>query len=55
MRIVWEESQIEKAWDSARQKGCYSLVTMACISRKYIENPAIEIQIVGDQYGKVAI
>lgn len=53
MRIVWEESEIEKAWDSARQEAAAAFGNDGMYLEKYIEEPRhIEIQIVGDQYGK---
>jgi acetyl-CoA carboxylase, biotin carboxylase subunit len=53
MRIVWEESEMEKAWDSARQEAAAAFGNDGMYLEKYIEEPRhIEIQIVGDQYGK---
>lgn len=53
MRIVWEEAEIEKAWDSARQEAAAAFGNDGMYLEKYIEEPRhIEIQIVGDQYGK---
>ena len=53
MRIVWEEAEIEKAWDSARQEAAAAFGNDGMNLEKYIEEPRhIEIQIVGDQYGK---
>ena len=53
MRIVWEEAEMEKAWDSARQEAAASFGNDGMYLEKYIEEPRhIEIQIVGDQYGK---
>ena len=53
MRIVWEDSEMEKAWDSARQEAAASFGNDGMYLEKYIEEPRhIEIQIVGDQYGK---
>ncbi|HRG59191.1 MAG TPA: acetyl-CoA carboxylase biotin carboxylase subunit [Bacteroidia bacterium] len=53
MRIVWEETEMEKAWDSARQEAAAAFGNDGMYLEKYIEEPRhIEIQIVGDQYGK---
>jgi acetyl-CoA carboxylase biotin carboxylase subunit len=53
MRIVWEEAEMEKAWDSARQEAAAAFGNDGMYLEKYIEEPRhIEIQIVGDQYGK---
>jgi acetyl-CoA carboxylase biotin carboxylase subunit len=53
MRIVWEEQELEKAWDTARQEAAASFGNDGMYMEKYIEEPRhIEIQIVGDQYGK---
>jgi len=53
MRIVWEESELEKAWNTARQEATASFGNDGMYMEKYIEEPRhIEIQIVGDQYGK---
>jgi acetyl-CoA carboxylase biotin carboxylase subunit len=53
MRIVWEDSEMEKAWDSARQEAAAAFGNDGMYLEKYIEEPRhIEIQIVGDQYGK---
>jgi acetyl-CoA carboxylase biotin carboxylase subunit len=53
MRIVWKEDELEHAWDTARQEASASFGNDAMYMEKYIEEPRhIEIQIVGDQYGK---
>ena len=53
MRIVWEDAEMEKAWDSARQEAAAAFGNDGMYLEKYIEEPRhIEIQIVGDQYGK---
>ncbi len=54
MRIVWKDDEFEKAWDSARQEAGAAFGNDGIYLEKYIEDPRhIEIQIVGDQYGKV--
>jgi len=53
MRIVWEDAELEKAWNTARQEAAASFGNDGMYMEKYIEEPRhIEIQIVGDQYGK---
>jgi len=54
MRIIWKEEEFESAWDSARQESLASFGNDGMYLEKYIEDPRhIEIQVVGDQYGKV--
>jgi acetyl-CoA carboxylase, biotin carboxylase subunit len=53
MRIVWEESELEHAWNSARQEAGAAFGNDGMYMEKYIEEPRhIEIQVVGDQFGK---
>ncbi len=53
MRICLQESEIEKAWTSARQEAKASFGNEGMYMEKYIEAPRhIEIQIAGDQFGK---
>jgi acetyl-CoA carboxylase biotin carboxylase subunit len=54
MRVVWEEAELEKAFDSARKEAGAAFGNDGMYLEKYIEEPRhIEIQIAGDQYGKV--
>jgi len=54
MRIIWKDSEFERAWDSARQEAGASFGNDGIYLEKYVEDPRhIEIQVVGDQYGKV--
>jgi acetyl-CoA carboxylase biotin carboxylase subunit len=54
MRIVWKEDEIENAWNSARQEALAAFGNDGMYLEKYIEEPRhIEIQIIGDQNGKV--
>ncbi|MCX6352991.1 MAG: acetyl-CoA carboxylase biotin carboxylase subunit [Bacteroidetes bacterium] len=54
MRVVWEEAEIQKAYDSAKQEATASFGNDELYMEKYIEEPRhIEIQIVGDQFGTV--
>jgi acetyl-CoA carboxylase biotin carboxylase subunit len=54
MRIVWEESDIEKAYDSAKIEAAASFKNDGIYMEKFVEDPRhIEIQIAGDRYGTV--
>jgi len=54
MRIVWEEDDLESQWNMARQEAKASFGNDGMYIEKFIEEPRhIEIQIVGDQFGKV--
>ncbi|MET2983591.1 acetyl-CoA carboxylase biotin carboxylase subunit [Aureibaculum conchae] len=53
MRAVWKEEDLKKAWDSARQESKAAFGNDSMYMEKLIEEPRhIEIQIVGDSYGK---
>jgi acetyl-CoA carboxylase biotin carboxylase subunit len=55
MRAIWEPSELEKAWESARQEAAASFGNDGMYMEKLIEEPRhIEIQIIGDQYGKAS-
>tara|TARA_B100001758_G_C18416772_1_gene620754 strand:- start:9597 stop:10934 length:1338 start_codon:yes stop_codon:yes gene_type:complete len=55
MRLVWEESQLEDAWNSARQEAKAAFGNDGMYMEKFIEDPRhIEIQIIGDCKGKAA-
>jgi acetyl-CoA carboxylase biotin carboxylase subunit len=54
MRVVWEESEIEKAYNTAKQEAGASFKNDGIYMEKFVEEPRhIEIQIAGDRYGKV--
>jgi acetyl-CoA carboxylase, biotin carboxylase subunit len=54
MRIINEESEFKKAWDDARRESGAAFGNDGLYLEKFVEEPRhIEIQIVGDQYGKV--
>ncbi|MDN4164945.1 acetyl-CoA carboxylase biotin carboxylase subunit [Cytophagales bacterium LB-30] len=54
MRIVANESEFKKAWDDARQESGAAFGNDALYLEKFVEEPRhIEIQVVGDQYGRV--
>lgn len=54
MRIVWKESEVENAFSTASMEAKASFNNDGLYMEKYIEEPRhIEIQIAGDQYGRV--
>jgi acetyl-CoA carboxylase biotin carboxylase subunit len=54
MRIVWEESEMEKAYDTAKAEAAASFKNDGIYMEKFVEEPRhIEIQVAGDQYGTV--
>lgn len=54
MRVIWEEKEMEHAWESARQEAAAAFGNDGMYMEKFLEEPRhIEIQIAGDQYGKV--
>ncbi|MCI2229251.1 acetyl-CoA carboxylase biotin carboxylase subunit [Polaribacter sp. MSW13] len=53
MRAVWKAEDLKEAWDSARQESKAAFGNDDMYMEKLIEEPRhIEIQIVGDSYGK---
>jgi len=53
MRAVWKDEELLKAWESARQESAAAFGNDGMYLEKLIEEPRhIEIQIVGDSYGK---
>jgi acetyl-CoA carboxylase biotin carboxylase subunit len=54
MRIVWEERELEKAYDTAKAEALASFKNDGIYMEKFVEEPRhIEIQVAGDQYGTV--
>jgi len=54
MRIVWEESEFQKAFQTARTEAEAAFANGDVYIEKFIENPRhIEIQVMGDQHGNV--
>jgi len=54
MRVVWNESEIEKAYDTAKMEAGASFKNDGLYMEKFVEEPRhIEIQVAGDQYGNV--
>jgi acetyl-CoA carboxylase biotin carboxylase subunit len=53
MRAVWKKEDLLKAWESARQESAAAFGNDGMYLEKLIEEPRhIEIQVVGDSYGK---
>ncbi len=53
MRIINNEKEFKKAWDDAKREAAASFGNDGLYLEKFIEEPRhIEIQLVGDQYGK---
>jgi acetyl-CoA carboxylase biotin carboxylase subunit len=54
MRVVWQESEIEKAFETAKAEAAASFKNDGIYMEKFVEEPRhIEIQVAGDQYGNV--
>ena len=54
MRIINNESEFKKAWDDAKRESAAAFGNDGLYLEKFVEEPRhIEIQVVGDQYGKV--
>jgi len=52
MRVVWNEEEMEDAWNSARQESAAAFGNDGMYMEKFIEEPRhIEIQIAGDKFG----
>lgn len=54
MRVVWEASEMEKAYNNAKAEAQASFKNDGIYMEKFVEEPRhIEIQVAGDQYGTV--
>jgi acetyl-CoA carboxylase biotin carboxylase subunit len=54
MRVVWQESELETAYNMAKNEARASFNNDGIYMEKFVEEPRhIEIQVAGDQYGKV--
>ncbi len=54
MRIVWEESEFEKAYQTARTEAESAFGNGDVYIEKFLENPRhVEIQVLGDMFGNV--
>ncbi len=54
MRVVWEESELERAYNTAKAEALASFKNDGIYMEKFVEEPRhIEIQVAGDKYGNV--
>ncbi len=54
MRVVWTEAEIEHHFDAARTEAKAAFSNDGIYMEKFVEEPRhIEVQVAGDQYGKV--
>ncbi len=54
MRVVWQDSEMEKAYTTAKTEAAASFKNDGVYMEKFVEEPRhIEIQVAGDQYGNV--
>ncbi len=54
MRIVWEESELERAYNTAKAEAAAAFKNDGIYMEKFVEEPRhIEIQVAGDQFGTV--
>lgn len=54
MRVVWEESELEKNYNNAKAEAAASFKNDGIYMEKFVEEPRhIEIQVAGDQFGTV--
>ena len=54
MRIVWEEEEMERAYNNAKTEAAASFKNDGIYMEKFVEEPRhIEIQIAGDRYGTI--
>ena len=54
MRVVWEEAELEKNYNTAKTEAAASFKNDGIYMEKFVEEPRhIEIQVAGDQFGTV--
>jgi acetyl-CoA carboxylase biotin carboxylase subunit len=54
MRVVWEESELERAYNTAKTEAGAAFKNDGIYMEKFVEDPRhIEIQVAGDRYGTV--
>ena len=54
MRVVWEDAELEKNYNAAKQEAAASFKNDGIYMEKYVEEPRhIEFQAAGDQFGNV--
>lgn len=55
MRVVWHESELERAYNTAKAEAAASFKNDGIYMEKFVEEPRhIEIQVAGDQYGNIS-
>ncbi len=55
MRVVWEDAEMERAFNAAKAEAAASFKNDGIYMEKFVEEPRhIEIQIAGDQYGNIS-
>jgi acetyl-CoA carboxylase biotin carboxylase subunit len=55
MRVVWEDAEMERAFRSAKGEAGASFKNDGIYIEKFVEEPRhIEIQVAGDQYGRIS-
>jgi acetyl-CoA carboxylase biotin carboxylase subunit len=55
MRVVWNEEELERAYNTAKAEAAASFKNDGIYMEKFVEEPRhIEIQVAGDQYGNVS-
>src|SRR5260221_873744 len=54
MRVVWEEDELERAYNTAKAEAGASFKNDGIYMEKFVEEPRhIEIQVAGDQFGNI--
>lgn len=54
MRVVWNESELEKSYNTAKREAAAAFKNDGIYMEKFVEEPRhIEIQVAGDQFGTV--
>lgn len=54
MRVVWEEAELERAYNTAKAEAAAAFKNDGIYMEKFVEEPRhIEIQVAGDQFGTV--
>lgn len=54
MRVVWEEAELERAYNTAKAEAAAAFRNDGIYMEKFVEEPRhIEIQVAGDRYGRI--
>ena len=54
MRVVWEEAELERAYNTAKAEAAAAFKNDGIYMEKFVEEPRhIEIQVAGDRYGRI--